>query len=296
MIRVRYRWLIEGRRVHEHFREEEVIRLARGDRWRQRDAPIEEVWAERNVTPSMVSKFPSAVTLSPTLRGAKRRESAAGVLRDRPVRLVSGHRTSPVPSAAAWAVPAPSAGIPGMSVVGERPRNRAREAVRVAVGEGVRVVVGVEGEARVGAAVDGGAPRGAPEPLLDGVAAGGIVEADDDAGVVHAGLTAQPEVAVVVVDEGDHTGDALLPLLDQHVPGDDVADVGPVGADGGEPSRRRSVLHASALASPVSPLATQAAGACSKSCVRVRRLAGRSRRRLRGRMTICPPTTIDPPE
>ena len=75
--------------------------------------PIMEVWAERNFTPSMISKFPSAVMESPILRGARRRESAAGMFKDAG-RLVSGHRTSPVPSAeAGLAGPTGTAGMDG---------------------------------------------------------------------------------------------------------------------------------------------------------------------------------------
>jgi len=64
----------------------------------------------------------------------------------------------------------------------------------------------------------------------------GIVEADDDAGVVDAGLAAHTVVTLVIVDKGDEAGDALQALVDQHVPCDDVSCVGTVGAQRGERS------------------------------------------------------------
>ena len=56
------------------------------------------------------------------------------------------------------------------------------------------------------------------------------------------------------------------------------------------------VLHRSALARPVSPLARHAGGACANSCCSVRRFAGRSISRLRGITTLSPRTTIRPPD
>src|SRR5437588_13040854 len=57
-----------------------------------------------------------------------------------------------------------------------------------------------------------------------------------------------------------------------------------------------SLLQASVLASPVSRRATQAGGACTKVCCRVRRLAGKSAIKLRGMITFWPPITIVPPD
>src|SRR5947209_2751282 len=56
------------------------------------------------------------------------------------------------------------------------------------------------------------------------------------------------------------------------------------------------VLQPSALARPLSPRATHSEGAPTKVCWSVRRLAGKSMSRLRGIVTICPPTTMVPPD
>src|SRR5436190_1621155 len=96
------------------------------------------------------------------------------------------------------------------------PRSTGARRRESAAGGGV--VAGVEGEAGVRAAVR--RPRPAAGALLDGVAGVGIVQPHHDPTRRVAGDPVQPEVAVGVVDEGDHTAEGLDALLDEHVTGD----------------------------------------------------------------------------
>ena len=121
----------------------------------------------------------------------------------------------------------------------ERARHGARDAQRVAGREALGIVVGIFGEARVGAAVEGRA--GAAEALLDAVAPGGVVEPHHHAGGGVARIAVQADVAVGEVDICDHAAHHLGAFLEEDVAGDDVAAVGAVGGDGGECARGAGV-------------------------------------------------------
>src|SRR6185369_2125340 len=93
---------------------------------------------------------------------------------------------------------------------------------RIAAGKGDDVVVRIESKARVSAAVWA---ADAAEALLNGVAAGRVVEPDHDPGGGAAGSTIHPEVAIRVADIGDDSGGYFLPFFDQDVGSDDITGV-----------------------------------------------------------------------
>src|SRR2546429_9956922 len=118
---------------------------------------------DRNRAGRTVSKLPVTVTWSPSWMGAKRLASPTTVVTTGLGRLVAGHRTSPLPSAAALAVTvAPAAPpIPWLSTKGRGTVEGMQTGNPVVAGAGG--LLGGRGEAGAGGRV--ARPAAAPRPL-----------------------------------------------------------------------------------------------------------------------------------
>ena len=125
--------------------------------------------------------------------------------------------------------------------IDEVPQHRAGNTGRIAGIEGDNVVVRIDGEARISAAVQG--PGQTAEPLLHSVPSGGIVDPNHNPGVGITGQAIDPEKAVRIIDKGDLAGYQLNPFFNQHIPGNDVAAVGAIGGNGGKTARSAQIAE-----------------------------------------------------